>query len=239
MTCTVRESVVWSCDLKTRLMCPSGKAHGLLQRTVAIQETDSSDFWGWLAGVAPGERVPRIAPDHPFAHDPPEYPSSPVLGDHPSARDPHESEGAPTPAACLPDAGPLHVPCGTLASTPVQGPRSADEAAPPGVCERAVYDPQARAFYDAETGSLLADLAAWERASEDQRAKARARLAAVRRAEGLIAVGMPRSKADAIAAQEAGIARGVLGRWRRKVRGLPRARASSRFWMPGAPADLP
>ena len=221
MTCTVRESVVWSCDLKTRLMCPSGKAHGLLQRTVAIQETDSSDFWGWLAGVALGARVPRIAPDHPFAHEPPEHTSEPPADHHPSVRDPHKGEGAPGHSPCLPDAGALHGPSGTHDSTPVQGPRSADEAAPPGECERAVYDPLARAFYDAETGSLLADLAAWERASEDQRAKARARLAAVRRTEDLIARGLPRCKADA-AAKEAGIARGVLGRWRRKVRGLPR-----------------
>ncbi len=75
---------------------------------------------------------------------------------------------------------------------------------------------------------LLADVAAWELASEDQRAKARGRLAAVRRAEDLIALGVPRCKADAVAAKEAGIARGVLGRWRRKVRGLPRgARAAA------------
>ena len=38
---------------------------------------------------------------------------------------------------------------------------------------------------DAETGALLID-EAWERAGEDQRDKARARLAAVRRAEELI-----------------------------------------------------
>ena len=63
---------------------------------------------------------------------------------------------------------------------------------------------------------------AWERAGEDQRDKARTRLAAVRRAEGLIALGIPRHDADAAAAAEAGIASGVLGRWRRKVRGLPR-----------------
>ena len=71
-------------------------------------------------------------------------------------------------------------------------------------------------------GALLADEAAWERASEDQRDRARARLAAVRRAEELIARSIPRRKTDAVAPKEAGIARGVLGRWRRKVRGLPR-----------------
>ena len=87
---------------------------------------------------------------------------------------------------------------------------------------RAVYDPQARAYYDVETGALLADEAAWERASEDQRDKARRKLAAVRRAEELIALCIPRCEADATAAKEAGIASGVLGRWRRKLRGLPK-----------------
>ena len=104
----------------------------------------------------------------------------------------------------------------------MQGPGGGDAATEQGAPASAVYDPQARAFYDAETGALLADEAAWERASEDQRDKARARLAAVRRAEGLIALGIPRCDADAAAAKEAGIASGVLGRWRRKVRGLPR-----------------
>ena len=101
-------------------------------------------------------------------------------------------------------------------------PRASSAIAALGGCERAVYDPQARAYYDAETGALLADEAAWERAGEDQRDKARARLAAVRRAEDLIARGMQRCEADATAAKEAGIASGVLGRWRRKVRGLPK-----------------
>ena len=104
----------------------------------------------------------------------------------------------------------------------MQGPGSGDAATEQGAPASAVYDPQARAFYDAETGALLADEAAWERASEDQRDKARNRLAAVRRAEDLIALGIPRREADAAAAKEAGIASGVLGRWRRKVRGLPR-----------------
>ena len=93
----------------------------------------------------------------------------------------------------------------------MQGPGGGDAATEQGAPASAVYDPQARAFYDAETGALLADEAAWERASEDQRDKARARLAAVRRAEGLIALGIPRCDADAAAAKEAGIARGARG----------------------------
>ena len=182
---------------------------------------------------------PQIAPDHSSAHEPPEHTSEPPANHHPSVRDPHEGEGAPGHSPCLPDAGALHGPSGSHDSTPVQAPRTADEAAPPGEYERAVYDPLARAFYDAETGALLADLAAWERASEDQREKARTRLAAVRRAQELIARGVPRRKADDIAAKEAGIARGVLGRWRRKVRGLPRAPVSPRCSTPGAPVALP
>ena len=34
MTCSLRESVVMSCDPMIRLMCLSGKALGLTQRTV-------------------------------------------------------------------------------------------------------------------------------------------------------------------------------------------------------------
>ena len=144
-------------------------------------------------------RCPRIAPDHPSAHEPPEHPSAPVPGDHPSARNPQDDD-----------------------AVPLQGPVGSDATAEHGVPAIAVYDPEARTFHDARTGVLLADEAAWERAGEDQRDRARARLAAVRRAEELIALGTPRCDADAAAAAEAGIASGVLGRWRRKVRGLPR-----------------
>ena len=144
-------------------------------------------------------RCRQIAPDHPSAHVPPGRASAPVPGDHPSAHAPRDDD-----------------------AMPAQGPGGSDAATEQGAPASAVYDPQARAFYDAETGALLADEAAWERASEDQRDKARARLAAVRRAEDLIALGIPRREADAAAAKEAGIASGVLGRWRRKVRGLPR-----------------
>ena len=181
-------------------------------------------------------RSPWIAPDHPSAHVPPEHPSAPILGDQPSAHIP-----------CDTDAVPMHGPRDTDGSMLTQGSRSADAPIPRasgataalGGCERAVHDPQARAYYDAETGALLADEAAWERAGEDQRDKARARLAAVRRAEELNALGIPRCKADATAAKEAGIASGVLGRWRRKVRACPEAPASLRCSMPGVPDGLP
>ena len=61
MTCNVRECVLTSYDLKTRLMCPSGQAHGFMQRAVAIHKTGSSDFWDGLASVVPGACVPMIA----------------------------------------------------------------------------------------------------------------------------------------------------------------------------------
>ena len=144
-------------------------------------------------------RCRQIAPDHPSAHVPPGRASAPVPGDHSSTRVPRDGD-----------------------AVPMQGPGGGDAATEQGAPASAVYDPQARAFYDAETGALLADEAAWERASEDQRDKARNRLTAVRRAEDLIALGIPRRDADAAAAKEAGIASGVLGRWRRRVRGLPR-----------------
>ena len=54
---------------------------------------------------------------------------------------------------------------------------------------------------------------AWERATEAQRDQARTRLAAVRRSETLIDLGIPRAGADVSAA--------VVGRWRGKVKGLP------------------
>ena len=144
-------------------------------------------------------RCPPIAPDHPSAHEPPEHPSAPVPDDHPSARNPQDDD-----------------------AVPVQKPVGSDATAEHGAPAIAVYDPEARAFHDAKTGVLLADEAAWERAGEDQRDRARNRLAAVRHAEELIALGIPRCDADTAAAAEAGIASGVLGRWRRKVRGLPR-----------------
>ena len=163
-------------------------------------------------------RCRQIAPDHPSAHGPPGRASAPVPGDHPSAHAPRDDD-----------------------AMPAQGPGGSDAATEQGAPASAVYDPQARAFYDAETGALLADEAAWERASEDQRDKARARLAAVRRAEDLIALGIPRREADAAAAKEAGIASGVLGRWRRKVRGLPKGARGAALLdarRPGRPSKI-
>ena len=64
-------------------------------------------------------------------------------------------------------------------------------------------------------------MAAWERASDAERERARARLGAVRHAEELIAAGRTCRKADAAAAAEAGVAAPAVGRWRRKARRLP------------------
>ena len=61
---------------------------------------------------------------------------------------------------------------------------------------------------------------AWECAADGDRERARARLAAVRRAEKLIAIGIPRAAADATAAAEAGATARAVGDWRRKVKGL-------------------
>ena len=105
---------------------------------------------------------------------------------------------------------------------PVQEPGGADAAAEqetPGA--RAIYDPETRAWHDTETGEHLADMAAWERASDKERERARARLAAVRRAEDLIAAGMKRREADAAAAAEVGTSARAVGRWRRKASRLP------------------
>ena len=94
---------------------------------------------------------------------------------------------------------------------------------PHNAAETAVHDP--------ETGEVRADCdsarlrrdheSAWERAAEDDKERARQRLAAVRRAEALIAIGIPRASADATAAAETGATARAVGDWRRKVKGLP------------------
>ncbi len=146
-------------------------------------------------------RCPRIAPGHPSDRVPPDHVFAPVPGDCPSARIPRDD-----------DAAPLQGPSGTDAAS-AQGSGGDDAGAVLGERERAVYNPRARVFYDASTGALLADEVRLERASEVQRDKACARLASVRRAEGMIALGIPRRDVDAAAAKEAGIASGALGRW--------------------------
>ena len=161
-------------------------------------------------------RCPQIAPDHPSPHVPP---------DHPTARN---LRGAP----------PLQEPGGADEAT-TQGSRSADTAAALGERKRAVYDPDARAFYDAETSGLLADVAAWERASDEERERARSRLAAVRHAEDLIAGGVKRREADAAAAAEAGTSARAVGRWRRKASRLPEGTASPRCSPASRPAGPP
>ncbi len=98
-------------------------------------------------------------------------------------------------------------------ATPVQAPCAGAAGA--------VHDPAARVFHDPGTGEVLADGAAWDRAADEDRDRARARLAAVRRSDDLHAAGMPRAKADGIAASEAGVSASAAASWRRRVRGLP------------------
>ena len=52
-----------SCDLKTSLMCPSGKTHGLTQRAVAAHAAGSGGFPGRLAGLAVRVRLLANAPE--------------------------------------------------------------------------------------------------------------------------------------------------------------------------------
>ena len=79
---------------------------------------------------------------------------------------------------------------------------------------------------------------AWQRAAEDDKERARERLAAVRRAEDLIALGIARAAADATAANEAGVSAAVVGRWRAKVKGLD-AGARVRALLDGKPTGRP
>ena len=43
-TCSVRESVVMSCDTEIGLMRPSGRALGLMQRTISAYAAGSGDI---------------------------------------------------------------------------------------------------------------------------------------------------------------------------------------------------
>ena len=90
-------------------------------------------------------------------------------------------------------------------ATPVQGPGNADAT------------PDLR---DVEAARVSHD--AWQRATEAQRAQAARRLDAVRHAEELAAIGIPRGDADRTAAAAAGVAAAAVGTWRRKVKGLPK-----------------
>ena len=159
-------------------------------------------------------RCPCIAPDHHSAHGPPDHALALVPGDHPSATVPSNDHTAPS-----------YGPSGTDGAS-TQEPRSADAATALSERERAVYDPEARVFYDVETGKVLADMAAWERASDRERA--RVRFAAVRHAEELIAGGAKRGDADAAAAAEAGASPRAVREWRGKAARLPEeARAAA------------
>ena len=85
----------------------------------------------------------------------------------------------------------------------------------------AVFDPHARAFHDRETGEIVSDLAAWDRATEREREQARVRLAIARHAEDLIAAGLSRLDADEAAGTAAGVKPSAVGVWRRKIAPLP------------------
>ena len=92
-----------------------------------------------------------------------------------------------------------------------------------------------------DSARLRRDDSAWERAAEADKGRARQRLVAVRRAEALIAIGIPRTEATRIAAVEAGVTPGALGRWRSKVKGLPegaRVRALLDRKSPGRPPKI-
>ena len=91
------------------------------------------------------------------------------------------------------------------------------------------------------------DSSAFDDAGDAARERARARLAAVERAELLHAEGMKRADADAAAALEAGVSVQAVGGWRRRVKGLPagerlsalidapgRGRKSDQWRSPGA-----
>ena len=59
----------------------------------------------------------------------------------------------------------------------------------------------------------------WLQATDRQRDRATARLRVVERAEALVLGGVPRTRADATAAEEAGVSAPALARWRTLVRG--------------------
>ena len=103
--------------------------------------------------------------------------------------------------------------------------RKPDAAAvhdPHNAAETAGHDPEAgEVRADCDSARLRRDDSAWERATEGDKERARQRLAAVRRAEALIAIGIPRTEATRTAAAEAGVTPGALGRWRSRVKGLP------------------
>ena len=102
--------------------------------------------------------------------------------------------------------------------------RKPDAAAvhdPHNAAETAGHDPETgEVRADCDSARLRRDDSAWERAAEDDKERARQRLAAVRRAEALIAIGIPRTDATRTAAAEAGVTPGALGRWRSRVKGL-------------------
>ena len=69
------------------------------------------------------------------------------------------------------------------------------------------------------TGDAWAE--SWAGASEDERGRARARLAAVRRSDELAGEECSRADADACAAEEAGVSAKSVAAWRLRVKGLP------------------
>lgn len=66
----------------------------------------------------------------------------------------------------------------------------------------------------------------WFQATDKQRDRATARLRVVERAEALVLGGVPRMRADALAAEEAGVSASTLARWRKLVRGAAQPAAA-------------
>ena len=138
-------------------------------------------------------------------------------------------------ASDKPDATAVHDPhnaaeTATLSSSAAVG-RDADAPSSSGALGRD----------DCDSARLRRDDSAWERAAEADKERARWRLAAVRRAEALIAIGIPRTEATRTAAVEAGVTPGALGRWRSRVKGLPegaRVRALLDRKSPGRPPKI-
>ena len=101
------------------------------------------------------------------------------------------------------------------------GPGASAQATGRGPCEGATQDAQSGGARETAAGDNRERHAPWTLADEAQRDQALARLAAVRRSDALVASGLSRTTADALAAGEAGASIASLRRWRATVRDLP------------------
>ena len=104
------------------------------------------------------------------------------------------------PFALDDDEAPVQLPC-KAAATPVQEPCKADIPLPTA----------------APTSAPMPT--SWDQSSEAERTRALMRLAAVDRAEALLASGLARVEADAKAAEEAGVSTSSVSGWRRRAKG--------------------